>query len=108
MGFIDDIRVTKNSSKYTWADNHRCIYKSVLPWNGEMEAVTEFGRWGEWFEIPFLFIPKRNYDNEWVWGRGIKMRIMVIGVSFTRQTVDAEIMYDRPKNIFTRKLQGVE
>lgn len=90
----------------TWADDSYCIYRCTLPWIEETARTHRLGEWGEWTEIPFLFIPKRSYENEWLWGRGVQMRILPRGVSFTESTIDAEIMYDTNKNIFMRNLKG--
>jgi hypothetical protein len=104
-GFIDNIRITRGV-KVTWADDWGCRYRCTLPWTVETATTHKLGEWGEWVKIPFLFIPKKSYENEWLWGRGVQMRILPRGVSFTESTIDAEIMYDTPKNIFMRKLQG--
>jgi hypothetical protein len=104
-GFIDDFRITRGV-KVTWADDRRCIYRSTLVWTPSIAQTHQLGEWGEWVEIPFLFIPKRSFDNKLVWGRNIQVRIKPQGVSFTTKTIDAEVMYDTKKAIFMRKLKG--
>lgn len=90
----------------TWADGRRCTYKATLPWLEELVGTHHLGEWGPWSEIPFVFIPKKSFQGEWLWGRGIQMRIKPMGASFEKNTIDAEIMYDTNKNIFIRNLKG--
>ena len=90
----------------TWADGRRCTYSATLPYVLEIGSVHRLGEWGEWVEIPFLFIPKKSFEGKWVWGRNICMRLKPKGVDFTQDSMDTDIMYDTKKTIFTRRLKG--
>ena len=82
------------------------MYNRLIPWTIETATTHKLGEWGEWVEIPFLFIPKRSYENKWVWGRGVYMQLKPNGVSFEHDTIEADVRYDRKKNIFKRRLKG--
>lgn len=104
-GFISDIRITLGT-KVTWANGERCTYSTTLPWTVSVAMTHRLGEWGEWTKIPFLFIPKKSFEGKWVWGRNICMRIKPKAVDFEHDIIDADIMYDTKKTIFTRRLKG--
>lgn len=114
-GYITEFRVLKNRNKYPNTLGFerpytqypmKTHYRKEIPWTQGFAIIHKLGEWGEWSEIPFLFIPVRNMNGKWCWGRGVYVQYKPHGVDFEQKSVDAEMRFDTHKNIFVSKLKG--